>query len=246
MKKAELKDRVYKLTRDRAPLSCIIPSRSSRNAALLYFDEDKGINRELRFSINQRSPFVDEQDGNVVVTPVIFEDGMLRVSKKNPILQEFLHYHPLNGKKFVEVDHKKDAAAEVEVLTAEVDALVEAKSLSIEQMENIARVVFNTDVSKLSSSELKRDILIFAKRNPQGFLNLINDPNVKLQSQVQLFFDNKLLSYRNKRKDVYFNMEGNKKRMTSIPFGVDPQEFLADWFKSEDGIDQLKYLESQM
>ena len=132
--KLEIKDRVYKLTRDKAPLSCIIPSRSSRNSALLYFDKDQGVNRELRYSINQKSPFKDEQDSNPVITPVIFEDGMLRVSKQNPVLQEFLHYHPLNGKKFVEVDYSKDAAEEVKVLTAEVDALVEAKSLSIEQL----------------------------------------------------------------------------------------------------------------
>tara|TARA_B100001057_G_scaffold501035_1_gene619880 strand:+ start:3207 stop:3941 length:735 start_codon:yes stop_codon:yes gene_type:complete len=243
--KLELKDRVYKLTRDKAPLSCIIPSRSSRNSALLYFDEDKGTNRELRYSINQKSPFKDEQDSNPVVTPVIFEDGMLRVSKKNPVLQEFLHYHPLNGRKFVEVDYGKDAEMEVAQLTAEVDALVEAKSLSIEQMENIGRVLFNKDVTMITTSELKRDILVFAKRNPSGFLNLLTDPKLKLQSQVQSFFDNKLLAYRNKKRDVYYNLEGNKKRMTTIPFGVNPNEYLADWFASDDGIEVLKFLETQ-
>jgi len=154
--KLELKDRVYKLTRDRAPLACIIPSRSSRNSALLYFDEEQGVNRTIRYAINQKSCFEDEQDGNAVVTPVIFEDGMLRVSRTNPVLQQFLHYHPLNGKRFIEVDYGKDAAEEVEQLTAEVDALIEAKSLSIEQLENLGRVVFNKDVSKMTSSELRK------------------------------------------------------------------------------------------
>tara|TARA_R100000773_G_scaffold19165_1_gene17256 strand:- start:12868 stop:13602 length:735 start_codon:yes stop_codon:yes gene_type:complete len=243
--KLEIKDRVYKLTRDKAPLSCIIPSRSSRGGTLLYFDEDKGINRELRYSINQKSPFKDEQDANPVVTPIIFEDGMLRVSKKNPVLQEFLHYHPLNGRKFVEVDYGKDAAEEVAQLSAEVDALVEAKSLSIEQMENIGRVLFNKDVSMITTSELKRDILVFAKRNPSGFLNLLSDPKLKLQAQVQSFFDNKIIAFRNKKRDVYFNLEGNKKRMTTIPFGVNPNEYLADWFASDEGIEVLKFLETQ-
>ncbi len=244
--KLELKDRVYKLTRDRAPLSCIIPSRSSRNAALLYFDEEQGINRTIRYAINQKSCFEDEQDGNAVVTPVIFEDGMLRVSRKNPVLQQFLHHHPLNGKRFIEVDYGKDAEEEVEQLTAEVDALIEAKSLSIEQLENLGRVVFNKDVSKMTSSELRRDVLIFAKQNPSTFLNILSDPKLKLQSTVQLFFDNKLIAFRNKRREVYFNLEGNKKRLTTIPFGVDPVQYLADWFKSDDGVDVLVFLEKQL
>jgi hypothetical protein len=244
--KLELKDRVYKLTRNRAPLSCIIPSRSSRNAALLYFDEEQGVNRALRYSINQKSCFEDEQDGNVVVTPIIFEDGMLRVSKTNPILQEFLHYHPLNGKKFVEVDYGKDAETEVEQLNIEVDALIQAKSLSIEQLENIARVVFNKDVSKITTAELKRDVLIFARQNPKTFLNIVSDPKLKLQSTVQQFFDNKLIAFRNKKREVYFNLENNKKRLTTIPFGVDPYQYLTDWFQSDDGVEILAFLEKQM
>ena len=244
--KLELKDRVYKLTRDRAPLSCIIPSRSSRNAALLYFDEEQGVNRTIRYAINQKSCFEDEQDGNAVVTPVIFEDGMLRVARTNPVLQQFLHYHPLNGKRFIEVDYGKDAEEEVEQLTAEVDALIEAKSLSIEQLENLGRVVFNKDVSKMTSSELRRDVLIFAKQNPSTFLNILSDPKLKLQSTVQLFFDNKLIAFRNKKREVYFNLEGNKKRLTTIPFGADPVQYLADWFKSDDGVDVLVFLEKQL
>ena len=33
--------------------------------------------------------------------------------------------------------------------------------------------------------------------------------------------------------------------MTTIPFGVDPNEYLADWFASDEGIEVLKFLETQ-
>ena len=59
----ELKDRVYKLTKDRTPLSCMIPSRNNSRNPLLYFDEAKGYNRALRYARNQKSCFEDEQDG---------------------------------------------------------------------------------------------------------------------------------------------------------------------------------------
>ena len=179
--KSELKDRVYKLTRDRAPLSCIIPSRNTQRNPLLYFDEEKGYNRPLRYARNQKTPFEDEQGGNAIVEPVIFTDGLLRVPKTNPVLQEFLHYHPLRGKKFVEIDYGKDAAQLVEAMNVEVDALVEAKSMSIEQLESVGRVIFAKDVSTVSTAELRRDIMIFARTNPDGFLSAISNPNLKAE-----------------------------------------------------------------
>lgn len=244
--KLEIKDRVYKLTRNKAPLSCIIPSRHSQRNPILYFDEEKGYNRALRYARNQKSCFEDEQDGSAIVEPIIFEEGMLRVPKNNPVLQAFLHYHPLNGKKFIEVDYAKDATAEVEKLNIEVDALIEAKSLTIEQLETIGRVLFNKDVTLMSTAELKRDVLVFAKRNPEGFMRVVSDPALKLYSTVQRFFDEKLLGLRNKGRDVHFNLQGNKKRMTTIPFGADPIEYLADWFKTDDGVEVLQFLEKQL
>lgn len=244
--KLEIKDRVYKLTRNKAPLSCIIPSRHSQRSPLLYFDEDKGYNRALRYARNQKSCFEDEQDGSAIVEPIIFEEGMLRVPKNNPVLQAFLHYHPLNGKKFVEVDYAKDATAEVNKLNTEVDALIEAKSLTIEQLETIGRVLFNKDVTRMSTAELKRDVLVFAKTNPEGFMRVVSDPALKLYSNVQRFFDERLLGLRNKNRDVHFNLQGNKKRMTTIPFGADPIEYLADWFKTDEGVEVLQFLEKQL
>ena len=75
--KLESKNRVYKLTGNRTPLSCIIPSRNSKSTPLLYFDEDKGYNRALRYARNAQSPFEDEQKGQVILEPIIFDNGML-------------------------------------------------------------------------------------------------------------------------------------------------------------------------
>ena len=76
MKKKPLEDKVYRLKRNNAPLSYIIPARSTLRSPLLYFDEDQGINRPLRYARNQKTPVEDEQDGNAIVEPIIFEDGM--------------------------------------------------------------------------------------------------------------------------------------------------------------------------
>jgi hypothetical protein len=236
-------DKVYKLKIGN-PLSYTLASRNHPRFPLMWFDEKNNVNRALRYSTNQQSPFEDEQDGNAIIEPIIFEDGFLRVPKNNPVLQQFLHYHPLNGTIFAEVDKEKDAAAEVEDLNLEVEALIEARQLSLDQIETLTRVMFGKDPSTVSTAELKRDILVFAKRDPKEFLNILNDPELKFQAKVRTFFENKLLILRNGDKEVWFNTATNKKKMLSVPFGEDPYEMVAHYLQSDDGIDSLKMLEA--
>ena len=238
-------DKVYKLKIGN-PLSYTLASRNHPRFPLMWFDEKNNVNRALRYSTNQQSPFEDEQDGNAIIEPIIFEDGFLRVPKNNPVLQQFLHYHPLNGTIFAEVDKEKDAAAEVEDLNLEVEALIEARQLSLEQIETLTRVMFGKDPSTVSTAELKRDILVFAKRDPKEFLNILNDPELKFQAKVRLFFENKLLVLRNGEKEVWFNTATNKKKMLSVPFGEDPYEMVAHFLQSDEGIDSLKMLEATL
>ena len=90
-------DRFYRLTTKATPLSYFIPTSGSKRRPLLYWDEETGTNRVMRYSPNQRSIFEDEQDANVLREPIVFEDGQLYVPKNKPLLQEFLALHPLLG-----------------------------------------------------------------------------------------------------------------------------------------------------
>jgi hypothetical protein len=236
-------DKTYKLKSNATPISFTLPSRNTSRFPLLYFDEENNTNRALRYARNQKSPFEDEQDGNFILEPVIFDDGFLNVPRTNPVLQQFLHYHPMNGSVFLEVDKTVDAAKEVEDLNFEVDALIEARQLSIEQLEVVSRVMFQKDVTTVSTAELRRDVLIYAKKEPKSFLEILNDPLLKLQSNVQLFFAHNLLQFRNGQREVWYNTKSNKKKMMSIPFGEDPFETVALFLKSDEGIEVLKFLE---
>jgi hypothetical protein len=212
----------------------------------MWFDEKNNQNRALRYSVNQKSPFEDEQDGNAIVEPIIFEDGFLSVPRTNPVLQEFLHYHPLNGIIFSEIDDEKEASDEVADLDIEIDALVEARKLSLEQIETLTRVMFGKDPSTISTAELKRDLLVFAKNDPRGFLTTLNDPELQYQSKIRLFFENKLLTLRNNDKEVWFSTPTNRKKMVSIPFGEDPYDVAGHFLSSDEGLDALKMLETNL
>ncbi|QGH72905.1 MAG: hypothetical protein [Podoviridae sp. ctrTa16] len=238
-------DRIYKLKKT-APLSFTLPSRNTKRFPLLWFDETNNINRPLRYAVNQKSPFEDEQDGNAILEPIIFDNGLLRVPKENPILQEFLYYHPLRGKTFEEIDTEKDAQKVVEDFNAELDAMNEARSMPIEQLEVVYRVLFQKDPSMFKTAEIKRDVLVFAKRDPKAFTNLLGDPMLKLQSSVHIFFEKKLLVFRNNKREVWYNTTSNKKKMLMIPYGEDPYAFTANFLRSDEGIDSLKMLENML
>lgn len=237
-------DKTYRLKRDVAPLAFMIPGRGSRNKPLLYWDEERGENRALRYARNQKSPFEDEQDGNVIVEPVVFEDGMLRVPRTNPVLQKFLECHPMNGVRFEEVNNERDAEAEVEQMNLEVDALIECKSLTLDQLESMARLMIGVDPSKYTTAELRRDMLVAVRRDPEHFLHLVNDPDTKLRGKIQRFFDDNLLSFRRNKTEIWYNGPTNKKKLVTVPFGQDHLAVATSYLLSDEGLDHLRALEA--
>ena len=245
-KQNNLTDKTYRLKLDAAPLTYILPTRHTRRSSLLYFDSKTNSNRALRYASNQKSPFEDEQDGNVVLEPVIFEDGFLTVKATNPILQEFLYLHPHRDRVYEEVNEEKEAKADIASLEIEVDALIAAKQLSLSQLEMVNKVLFGTNVDTVSTAELKRDVLVYARREPQHFLEVLNDPQLTLNAKVNTFFEKGLLKFRNNRKDIFYNTLSSKKKMLTVPFGEDPYYIASSYLQSEEGIDALKMLESNL
>jgi hypothetical protein len=238
------KDRTYRLKGRTAPIVFILNSRNSRRKPLLHFDGKR--NRAIRYSSNQSSPFEDEQDENAIIEPVVFEDGMLFVPHKNPVLQEFLSLHPGNGTIFEEVDNERDASKDVDILDAQLEAQVAARDLDVEMLETIGRIALSLNVDRLSTAELKRDVRLYAKNSPQDFLNTLNDPMLRLQSLASNCLTEGLLTLKNKGKDIYFNLPSNKKKLISIPFGDTAIHTLAMFFKTDDGVELMSMLENKL
>jgi hypothetical protein len=247
-KKSPYVSKVYKLTGRKSPLSYMLSSRHSSRSPLLYFDEEKGINRPMRYARNQKTPFEDEQDGNAILEPIVFEDGMLLVQKENQVLQEFLHYHPGNGNIFLEVNKEQDAINELEEAESVLQAQIVAKELTTntQKMIQVSRVLLGNVVDNMTIPELKRDLLIYSKNNPEDFINTINDPMLQLQDDVYQFFKAGFLQKRNNGKEVYYNLPNNKKRLLSVPFGEDPDWIVASYFQSDDGVDVYKILKNRL
>ena len=173
----EIKDRVYYLKSKRKPLTYMLKSSN-----VYYFDKDLGYERELKYCQNQRTPFVDEMKGDQRLEHIIFRNGTLFVEKEKTILQKFLSlYHPHKNNIFYEHKPQAVAADQVEIIEMEIEALNAAQSIDIDMAEAVMRVEVGSKVNEMSSKELKRDLLLYAKRNPSLFLELVNDENVVLR-----------------------------------------------------------------
>ena len=92
--KWEIKDRVYNLKSNKTPISYLLKSSN-----VYWFDEEKGYERELKYCEYQRTPFVDEMQGDQRLAHVIFRNGSLFVEKSKTTLQKLLSlYHSYREK----------------------------------------------------------------------------------------------------------------------------------------------------
>lgn len=241
----EFKDRVYVLDGDRHPIVYSMQSKHSQRKPLLYFDKEAGYQRELRYATNQKSPFADEQKGNSTLGRIVFRDGTLNVPKENVILQKFLSiYHPNKGTKYHEYDPVAISENEINWIELELEALTAAKGMSTDDAEAILRVELGSKVTTLSSSELKRDLMIFAKRNPALFINLATDDNVHLRNVGAKAVEAKIITLSPDQRTFSYG-ETNRKLMT-VPFDEHPYSALAAYFKTDEGMEVYKVIVNKL
>ena len=236
----EIKDRVYYLKSKRKPLS-----HSIRTSNLFWFDEKQGFEREIKYCQNQRTCFVDEMKGDQRLEHVIFRNGTLFVEKEKAVLQKFLSvYHPHNGKLFYE--HKPEVIAEnqIDQLETQADAIILARQMDIDTAEAIMRVEKGSDVSKLSSKELKRDLLLFARRNPLLLLELASDDNVMLRNFGIRSVEEGILKLSSDQR--YFLWASTNRKIMTIPFDEHPYSALAAWFKTDEGMEIYTNIEKRL
>jgi len=240
----EIKDRLYVLKSGVQPLVFTLPSKHTRRKSLLWFDEESGSQKEIRYATNQASPLVEEQKGSVTLGHIIFRDGTLSVPRQKQNLQKLLSlYHPAKDIIYKEHDSVEEAKDDLEYMTLEIDALVAAKDIEIDQAEAILRVEIGSKVNDMTSKEIKRDLLIFAKRNPALFLDLIQDDNVELRNFGIKAVEAGILKLSPDQRN--FTWASNGRKVLTVPFDEHPYSALAVFFKTDEGIEIYKNIEKR-
>ena len=236
----EFKNRIYRLKGKKKPLS-----RTIRSANVHWFDEEKGYERELKYCSNQRTCFVDEMKGDQRLEHITFRNGMLMVEKEKTVLQKFLSlYHPDNGVVFYEEKPVKRAENEIAWLEMEVTALNSAMDLDVDMAEAVLRAEIGSKVSQMSSKELRRDLILFAKRNPKLFLELVTDENVMLRNFGIKATELGIIKLSSDQRTFFWG--SNKRKLMTVPFDEHPYSALASWFKTDEGMEVYSNIEKRL
>jgi hypothetical protein len=237
----EIKNRTYFLTgKARKSLS-----RSIKSSGIYYFDEEKGYERELKYTSNQRTCFVDEMVGDQRLEHIVFRRGVMHVPREKQTLQKLLSlYHPGRKHMYTEYKPQVEAQNELEIIELEIAALTAAKDLDIDMAEAVLRVEKGSEVSTMSSKELKRDLLVYAKRNPQLFLDLVNDENVQLRNFGIKATELGILKLSSDQRT--FSWGSNDRKLMNVPFDEHPYSALAAWFKTDEGMEIYSNIEKRL
>ena len=241
----EIKDRVYYLRGNKTPLTHTIPSRHTSKHSLLYFDSETGNQKEIRYATNQSSPFVDEQKGEATLGHIMFRDGTLKVSKEKQNLQKLLSlYHPLKGRIYEEFSAVAEAEDDLDVLDLQIDALNAARNIDINHAEAILRVELGSKVNSMSSKELKRDLLLFARNNPALFINLANDDNVQLRNFSIRAAEAGIIRLSQDQRT--FHWGSNDRKLMNVPFDENPYSAFAAFLKTDEGVEIYKSIDKKL
>ena len=241
----EVKDRTYLLKGNKTPITFTLNSRHTHRYPLLWFDKETATQKELRYAVNQNSPLKQEQKGESTLGHIVFKEGILRVPKERQNLQKLLSlYHPKKDILYYEYNSIEVAEDELDYLEYEIDALNMARQIDIDQAEAILRVELGSKVSKMSSKELKRDLMLFAKKQPQLFIELASDDNVQLRNFAIRASEAGIINLSQDQRT--FSWGSNDRKLMNVPFDENPYSAFAAFLKTDEGVEIYKSIDKKL
>ena len=116
--------------------------------------------------------------------------------------------------------------------------------MDVDQAEAIMRTELGSEVSTMKSKEIKRDLLLFAKNNPELFLDLANDENINIRNVGIKAVEEGIIKLSNDQRT--FTWASNGRKLITVPFDENPYSALAAYFKTDDGIEVYQTVEKRL
>jgi len=238
----EVKNKIYILKDGSRPLTYTLSNRHKGDLPLQYHDKKTNTLKPMRYATNQESVFIPEQTGEVTLGSIVFEEGVLVVPHGNPTLQKFMDLHPKNGMLFELFDPEKEAEEELVELDLQFEAAKIVRELKLTELENIALSIYGSEATKMSSSEMKRDLRIYASDYPEMFLKLANNDMIGLRGYGIKAVSEDILRYDSATGRFY----NGKDIVLSVPHGEDEFDSLARYFKGKEGQLLLDFIKAKL
>ena len=96
----------------------------------------------------------------------------------------------------------------------------------------------------MKSKEIKRDLLLFAKNDPQLFIELANDETVNIRAIGIKAIERNIIKLSDDQRT--FKWSSNGRKLMTVPFDENPYSALAAWFKTDEGVEVYKSIEKKL
>lgn len=208
------------------------------------YDKETDSIREIRYCPNENSVWSDEQGEKALKRSVIFRDGRLLVNKDQPNLKKFLELHPQNvangGTKFKLVDNRVDAEEELQKEFALNDAISKVRDTDINDLLSVA-LYYRINIDK-PTAEIRRDLLVIAKKNPNAFMQTFDSPQVQARAIIKQAADYQII----KAAPDSCKWFDSNSMIVSVPAGQDPIDVMVRFCLTEKGASVLSDLEERL
>jgi hypothetical protein len=213
-------------------------------SGVTVYDKEKNMVREIRYCERENSIYKDEQAPNSVKTPVIFRMGRLFVPKTKPNLMQFLTMHPANvangGSMFELVDIKKKREVSLDSEFLVNDAINLLRNKELDELFSVA-VAYGMDIDR-PVAEIKHDLLIKAKTNPQSFIESFDNPAVAMKTKIRMA---------QKYNIIKLDSDGvrwfdSNHLIISVPAGKDPLDVFVRYCLTEAAVPVIEEIDRQL
>jgi len=202
-------------------------------ANITIYDKEQDTIRAIRYCSNEPSIYLDEQSQNAIREHIVFKDKTLIVPPNKPNLQDYLDAHPGNkangGNVFFEINTERNAEADLDREFLLHDAVSLVRDKSIDDLLPVA-IYLNINIEQ-KNQEIRRELLMEAKANPKAFIEMFDNPMVKIRSAVKQAVDFQILR---SRPDGMYWFDTNR-LILACPAGQEPVDVMTRFCLTEKG-----------
>lgn len=230
------------------PLTYSIPSQQE------VFDHKTKSRRIIRCCAGERSIFKDEQSPNSQVVRLIFNNGVLNVDERDVHKINYLNmcdYNLDNENRDPRVkaifrvqNNNEDAKAENDYLDLAFESESIARGFSFDEMLDFCRGA-NISIDR-GAEEIKHDVILLSREEPEYFLEMYNDPVVKRMSLMRKAEEEEVIYFDENKRQVYI-IEGNHKRPVKVfSLGIDMRRAFAEWSFENEGKETFSHIQKML
>ena len=204
--------------------------------------EETNTNRMIRYVMGEQSIYQDEQTSdNPIIGDIVFNNGILPVKYNQITLKKYLDACNYNEDNPSRIEDKKrlfkvinnefnaeKSLDEMEIQYLAIDTLMK---MDAQKMVGYARAM-DVNVDR-SVYEIKHDMMVMAKNNPQLFMDEISNPMIERKQVIMDAIEERLIT-ENKGKRQFI-WSDTKELIFTVPVGINPVDALTEYTFNDEG-----------